>query len=76
MAKINYFLKKVFITIIQIYRLVKGSLLGYCCRFDPSCSLYAIEAIKCYGCLKGSYLAVKRLLRCHPWHPGGVDPIP
>lgn len=46
------------------------------CRFHPTCSVYAIEAIQQYGVLHGSYLAIKRLGRCHPWHEGGIDPVP
>ena len=46
------------------------------CRFYPSCSSYAQEAITRYGALKGGYLAIRRLLKCHPWHPGGVDLVP
>lgn len=46
------------------------------CRFHPTCSLYAIEAIKTHGIFKGSSLALRRILRCHPWHPGGLDPVP
>jgi hypothetical protein len=50
--------------------------LGANCRFAPSCSEYAREAVEKYGALKGSWLAVKRILRCHPYHPGGYDPVP
>ncbi|WP_200774240.1 membrane protein insertion efficiency factor YidD [Thermosyntropha lipolytica] len=46
------------------------------CRFYPSCSNYALEAIEKYGAFKGGWLAFKRILRCHPWHPGGYDPVP
>lgn len=51
-------------------------MLGQCCRFYPSCSSYAIEAIQLFGCLRGGYLILKRILRCHPWGKGGYDPIP
>lgn len=61
---------------IRGYRFAFSLLLGHCCRFEPSCSCYAIEAIEIYGCLKGCHLAFWRLLRCHPWHPGGIDPVP
>ena len=53
-----------------------SALLGYCCRFEPSCSSYTIEAIHVYGCIKGCYLGGRRLLCCHPWHSGGIDPVP
>lgn len=51
-------------------------LFGGGCRFHPSCSCYALEAIQSHGCLKGSFLTFKRIMRCHPWHPGGIDPVP
>jgi len=51
-------------------------MLGYCCRFHPTCSSYAIEAIQKQGCLYGCYLTLKRILRCHPWAEGGYDPVP
>lgn len=76
MAAINKLLSTSLIFIIRLYRYVLSTLLGSRCRFEPSCSMYAIEAIKLYGCLKGSLLALKRLLRCHPWHAGGIDPVP
>lgn len=66
-----------FIGIIRLYRLLFSVLLGPChCRFDPSCSLYAMDALKTHGSLKGIYLILRRILRCHPWHPGGRDPVP
>lgn len=49
---------------------------GPCCRFHPSCSHYSLEALKRHGFLYGSYLTLQRLVRCHPWHPGGHDPVP
>ena len=76
-------LAKIFVTIIRIYqRLLSpeqsfwGKRVGWkVCRFHPTCSQYAIEALEKYGVLKGSYLAGRRLLRCHPWNPGGIDHV-
>jgi putative membrane protein insertion efficiency factor len=76
MAAINKFFTLPLITIIRFYRFAISLLLGHCCRFEPTCSTYAIEAITTYGCFKGAILALRRLSRCHPWHAGGVDPIP
>jgi len=65
-----------FILLIRLYQWILGPFLGGQCRFYPSCSNYSIEAYKKYGAFKGSYLTIKRILKCHPWHPGGVDPLP
>ncbi|WP_091644771.1 membrane protein insertion efficiency factor YidD [Aquisalimonas asiatica] len=62
--------------ILRLYQLIISPLFGPCCRFHPSCSQYAIEAVNSHGVLRGTWLAVRRLLKCHPWHPGGVDPVP
>ena len=62
--------------IILIYRHTLSPIFGQECRFYPTCSYYAETALKKYGALKGSYLAAKRILRCHPWHEGGYDPVP
>lgn len=61
---------------IHAYRLALSPLLGPCCRFEPSCSAYATEAIARHGPRAGLVLAVRRLLRCHPFRPGGFDPVP
>ena len=61
---------------ILIYRHTLSPFFGKECRFYPTCSHYAETALKKYGALKGSYLAAKRILRCHPWHEGGYDPVP
>lgn len=61
---------------IRGYQLAVSPLLGPRCRFYPSCSAYAVEALTTHGPLRGSWLAVRRLLRCHPWNPGGLDPVP
>lgn len=67
---------KFFIFIVRAYRLTISPLLGLTCRFYPSCSVYMIEALKTHGMRKGGWLGMKRLCKCHPWHPGGHDPVP
>ena len=62
--------------LIRLYQWTLSPLLGPTCRFYPSCSNYALEALQRYGFLRGSWLAVRRIGRCHPWHPGGIDPVP
>jgi uncharacterized protein len=69
-------MQKLLILLIKVYRYGVSPLLGNNCRFYPSCSSYACDAIGRHGALSGSWLAVRRILRCHPWHPGGVDPVP
>lgn len=64
------------IGLIRLYQYVISPLLGSRCRFWPSCSNYAIDAVRLHGPIKGGWLALRRLLKCHPWHPGGVDPVP
>jgi len=64
------------ILLLMAYRKVISPLYGQVCRFFPSCSAYALEAITVHGAVKGSWLAAKRLLRCHPWNAGGVDHVP
>lgn len=61
---------------IKAYRIVLSPLLGPTCRFEPSCSRYALEALRVHGALRGSWLTVRRIGRCHPFHPGGYDPVP
>jgi hypothetical protein len=64
------------ILLIRTYQLLLSPLLGNHCRFYPSCSQYAVEAIERHGPWRGGLIAVRRILRCHPWHPGGIDPVP
>lgn len=61
---------------IRFYQRFISPLLGPHCRYTPTCSQYAYEAISKYGFFKGGWLALKRILRCHPWHEGGYDPVP
>jgi hypothetical protein len=62
--------------VVRGYQLLISPLLGPRCRFHPTCSHYAIEAIQRFGAVKGAWLAGKRILKCHPLHPGGEDPVP
>ncbi|MBE7210139.1 MAG: membrane protein insertion efficiency factor YidD [Gluconacetobacter diazotrophicus] len=61
---------------IRCYQLVFRPVLGPNCRFHPSCSEYAVEALRRHGAVRGAALASRRILRCNPWHPGGLDPVP
>lgn len=69
-------MQKLIIQTIKIYRYCISPILGACCRFTPTCSCYAEDAITQHGTIKGSLLTIKRLLKCHPWHIGGFDPVP
>jgi putative membrane protein insertion efficiency factor len=62
--------------LIEGYRVTLAPLIGGFCRYEPSCSRYAYEAIERFGAARGGWLAVQRLARCHPWHAGGFDPVP
>ncbi|MBR0324720.1 MAG: membrane protein insertion efficiency factor YidD [Selenomonadales bacterium] len=68
-------MKRVLLLLIHFYRKFISPLKPPTCRFYPTCSLYAVQAIEKYGAFKGSYLAVKRILKCHPFHKGGYDPV-
>lgn len=67
---------KVLLGLLACYRYCLSPLLGRNCRFAPTCSEYATEALQRYGAWRGAWLALRRLFRCHPWHPGGYDPVP
>ncbi len=69
-------MKRFLLTLIRFYRRNISPLRKPCCRYIPTCSEYALEAVEKYGALKGSWLALRRFLRCHPFHRGGYDPVP
>ena len=69
-------MKTLLIAAVRVYQYALRPMLGANCRFYPSCSEYAREAIERHGALNGSWLATRRLCRCHPYHPGGFDPVP
>jgi putative membrane protein insertion efficiency factor len=67
---------RILICMIKAYQVLLSPFFGQQCRFYPTCSQYALESINTHGAMVGSYYAIRRLLRCHPWHAGGHDPIP
>lgn len=67
---------KIFIIVIKIYQLFISPLLPRSCRFYPTCSEYALQAFKTFNVTKATYLSIKRVLKCQPFHPGGYDPLP
>lgn len=69
-------MKKILLLFIRDYQKYLSPFLGKNCRFYPTCSQYTYEAIEKYGCCKGMFLGIKRILKCHPFHPGGNDPLP
>jgi hypothetical protein len=73
---INSFFSKILIIMVKIYQYSLGYFLGGNCRFEPSCSNYAIQAIKTHGAIKGGFLSIKRILKCNPFCKGGYDPVP
>ena len=75
LKEINRYISKLLIYLVRFYQKFISPLKGPTCRFYPTCSQYSIEAIKKYGALKGIYLTMRRLLKCHPFHTGGYDPL-
>ena len=69
-------MKTLLLTVLRGYQYAVRPLLGVNCRFYPSCSDYAKEAVERHGAVQGSWLAIRRILKCHPYHPGGFDPVP
>lgn len=67
---------QIMIAFIKLYQIALSPFFGQQCRFSPTCSHYAIESIEMHGALKGLILTIKRIVRCHPWHVGGHDPVP
>ena len=74
--KINQLLTYPFILLVRFYQVAISPLKPPTCRFSPTCSTYALEALKKYGLLKGGRLAIRRIMRCHPWGGSGYDPVP
>lgn len=68
--------QRVLVTLVRGYRLLLSPWIGSQCRFEPTCSAYALQALEEHGAAGGSYLAARRILRCHPWCAGGFDPVP
>lgn len=68
--------QRALVTIVRGYRLLLSPWIGSQCRFEPTCSAYALQALELHGAAGGSYLAARRILRCHPWCAGGLDPVP
>ena len=69
-------MRTILIALLRAYRYCISPLFGPSCRFHPTCSCYAIEAVERHGAMRGGYYAIRRILRCHPLHPGGLDPVP
>ncbi|MEW6399763.1 MAG: membrane protein insertion efficiency factor YidD [Bacillota bacterium] len=75
-ARVEMAARWIVVGLIWLYRVLVSPVLPGTCRFQPSCSVYAEQAVKRHGLIRGGVLAGRRLFRCHPWHPGGYDPVP
>ncbi|NHC06725.1 hypothetical protein DFR40_2365 [Azonexus fungiphilus] len=69
-------MKQLLIALVRFYQYAISPMFGRRCRYFPTCSEYTVDAIRKYGALKGGWMGLKRIGRCHPWHPGGYDPVP
>lgn len=69
-------MRRLLIFLIRLYQTILSPFVGQHCRFYPTCSAYALEAVEKHGAARGLWLSLRRLSRCHPWHEGGVDPVP
>jgi hypothetical protein len=69
-------IRRLLVLLVRAYQRLVGPVLPPACRFHPSCSAYAVGALERHGALRGGWLAARRVLRCHPFHPGGIDPVP
>ncbi|WP_297819211.1 membrane protein insertion efficiency factor YidD [uncultured Paraglaciecola sp.] len=76
MEKVSIALRKVPVGIIKLYQTLLSPMLGPTCRFHPSCSHYAVDAITEHGMIRGCWISIKRILKCHPFNDGGYDPVP
>ena len=76
MGKIKQAAQRVMLASMKLYGYALSPFMVPCCRFWPSCSEYAVDAVQQYGSIQGGWLIIKRITKCHPWHPGGVDIVP
>lgn len=76
LAKNGGIMRRIMIFLIKLYQIILSPFVGQHCRFYPSCSAYSLEAVEKHGAMRGMWLSIKRISRCHPWHEGGIDPVP